>query len=243
MPNDIFHLHVPSRLDGRGLATLEAALLEAERGRPRVVVLEGDDGLFCQGMDLSVALGATARLHAAVYGFARCLQALSEAPRPTLAVVDGAALGGGLGLAAACDAVLATERSSFGLPELLFGLLPAMVLPVLLERVARQKLRRLAFAGSSVTAAEAQRLGLVDEVVATDKLPGATRRWVRALSRPDPSVVGAFKAHVSEVAHMNTRDALAHGASVTARRLELESVRAAVRQFVHAEDGHLPWLG
>src|SRR5438477_5999325 len=86
----------------------------------------------------------------------------------TLAVVDEQALGGGVGLAAVCDYVLATERATFGLPELLLGLVPATIFPILLERMPPQRARRLALLGHTQNAAQASASGLVDEVVASD---------------------------------------------------------------------------
>ena len=78
--------------------------------------------------------------------------------------MEGAARGGGVGLAAACDVVVASEDSSFALPELLFGLLPAVALPFLLDRISIQAIRLWALTGHSRSAAEAMADGLVDQI-------------------------------------------------------------------------------
>jgi enoyl-CoA hydratase/carnithine racemase len=238
--DNIRRIHVPARLDARSVVGLTAQLLEATREPPRVLVLHGEDGVFCEGMDLAAISANPPDASDAAYAFARCLEIVRGAASPTLAVVDGPALGGGLGLAAACDGVLASEVSIFGSPELLFGLLPAIVLPVLLERLSPQKLRLLALRGHSVTAPQALQLGLVDDVVAAGLLPSATRRWIRTLSRPDAAAVGAFKAYTAEVQSMRLEEALNRGASLTAERLQADSVRIAARTFALGEED-LAW--
>jgi enoyl-CoA hydratase/carnithine racemase len=221
-------------LDGASVAALHSAI-EAGIEHCRVLVLEGADGSFCGGLDLEhLADDRAATTSARAY--ARCLEALRFATCPTIAVVDGAALGGGLGLAAACDVVVATRRASFGLPELLFGLLPAIVLPVLLERTSAQRLRLLALRACTVDAEEARSLGLVDEIVPADKLAQATQRWARVLGRPEANAV----AHLKRFAISSLSQAFEHGAKVTAERLEDPAVLAAARKF---SDGEVaPWL-
>ncbi len=137
---------------------------EAAAAGNRVVVLsaEGDD--FCSGMDL----GSAAQDPGATDGslFWELLSRLRDAPLLTIAAIDGATSGGGVGLAAACDVVLATRRSTFALPEALWGLLPCCVLPFLRERVGSAVARRMMLTTAPLDAESALRVGLVDEVCA-----------------------------------------------------------------------------
>jgi enoyl-CoA hydratase/carnithine racemase len=211
-----------------------------------VLVLEGTDGVFCRGMSLA-GLGAAELDNEldnepsdAVRAFARCLEVLRLAAKPTIAVVDGEALGGGLGIAAACDVVLASSRARFGLPELLLGLLPAVVLPVLLERMSAQQARLLALRADSVPAERARELGIADEVVATDELPRTIRRWARALSRADSRGVARLKAYSAEIAPLELAAGLGRGAGLTAALLADAAVRETIRDF--AVGGMPPWL-
>src|SRR4051812_47004195 len=132
----------------------------------RVLTLEGTPGEFCRGMDITALdraeAGATAR---SIRAFADALSLLAHARKPAVAVGRGAALGGGLGIAAACDVVLASRSATFALPEGLFGLAPAVIAPVLLGRITSARLRRLALTAESIDAAEAKTIGLVDEVL------------------------------------------------------------------------------
>jgi len=227
----VTRIQVPPVLDSAAVHGLHAAIDAAGQ---RVLLLEGAEGVFCRGMDLA-GLADDADPAASARAFARCLEALRFSPCPTIALVDGAALGGGLGLAASCDVVLATPRATFGLPELLFGLLPAIVLPVVLERVSSQRLRLLALRGHAVTADQAHALGLVDEVIPPDGLAKASSRWARTLLRADPRAVALLKQDAAP----NLTAGLERGASLTAERLHDAAVLALARDFA---DGGAPWL-
>jgi enoyl-CoA hydratase/carnithine racemase len=244
----IARVAVPPVLNPETMAGLAASVAGALGApEPRVLVLEGTDGVFCRGLDLE-ALGATgaaewverAATETAV-AFAACLRAIRLAGRPTVAVVAGEAVGGGVGVAAACDVVVAGDRATFALPELLFGLAPAIILPLLLERMPAQKVRRLALQGQSCGAAEAQALGLVDVVSPVAELPATLRRLTRGLARAHPSAVATFKRDSAESIGLGLERGLGRGAEATAATLRDAEVRAGIRGFV--TEGQPPWAG
>jgi enoyl-CoA hydratase/carnithine racemase len=233
-PNPV-RVQVPAILDDTSIGALHTAVEAAADRSAGMLVLHGTSGTFCGGLDLE-RLADEPDVAAPVHTFARCIEALRLAPCATIALVDGPALGGGLGLAAACDVVVATPRAAFGLPELLFGLLPAIVLPVVLERVSAQRLRLVALRAQTLSAHEALQIGLADEVVNADDLPGAVRRWWRALTRADTSAVALLKRHA--VASLSA--GFERGAALTAERLQDAAVLATVRRFADGEVA--PWL-
>lgn len=203
------------------------------------VLLKGTDAVFCKGLDFRTAGGAESLdVHAAVRAFAQSLQRLKASPRPTVALVDGPAIGGGVGLAAACDVVIASARSTFALPELLFGLIPGIISPFLLDRMTPQRLTLWAMRGEAQTAAAALVDGLVDEVVEHDRLDAAAKRWFRRLGRLRPDTVAHLKSHV----HLAARDraeAFDQGIAAMDAALGDEKLVSALRAF--EEDGILPW--
>ena len=165
------------------LLALEAAFADA---LSTVVVVHGTVERFCGGMDLSAMVREDARVGLQL--FARVLHRLQEANKPTIAAVEGPAIGGGVGIAAACDVVVASSTATFALPEALFGLLPGAVLPVLLDRMRPQKARLLALLGRSHAADWAEINGLVDEVASPSDIEacgswscqGFWRAWHRS---------------------------------------------------------------
>jgi enoyl-CoA hydratase/carnithine racemase len=144
-----------------------------------------------------------------------------------------------VGLAAACDLVVATARSTFGLPEALFGLIPAITLPVLLERMTPQKARLITMTGGSYGAAEAQALGLVDVVTAAEALEATVRAHARSLARASPEAVGALKRFCADLMLPEGRAPLERGGELTRTLLRQEHVGQAIREFMAG--GRLPW--
>lgn len=229
---DVFDLVVPERLDAAASGALARQLDAAERAGARVVVVTGGDRVFCRGLDLEAGLAADAG--PAARGFAEVLARLRHLARPTLAVVRGVALGGGLGVAAACDVVLAADDARFGLPEALVGLVPAIIAPLLRERLTPQRLRRLALTGLSVDAAEAQALGLVDAVAPAALLDRERREWVKRLGRAAPAAVARLKA--PDEAPLSTLAArLRRGAETTAALLADPETRVSIAAHLAGE--------
>jgi enoyl-CoA hydratase/carnithine racemase len=239
-------IQVPALLGAATLGTLRDAVEGVVSDPTRsLVLLEGAPGVFCRGLDLGVLLepgkGRSVEEEAdlAFAEFAGCLWLLRRAGKPVMAVVDGEVLGGGIGLVAAADLVIATDRSTFGLPEVLFGLIPAAVLPFLFERVPPQKARLAALVGASYDAVAAHALGLVDVLTTADGLERTVDIQVRALLRASPRAVGALKRFTLEVASRETDAALRRGVDLSRSLLADERVREAIRGFLTG--GAVPW--
>ncbi|RLB51492.1 MAG: hypothetical protein DRI90_22905 [Deltaproteobacteria bacterium] len=226
-----------------GLEQLDIILsTAAEAASCRVIVLDGAPGCFCRGMDLQSASDlpeAERQVGSRLYAESLCR--LREARQLIVAAVDGDALAGGLGLVAAADLVIATERSIFGLPELMLGLLPAMVLPLLMERIGRHQARRLALGAVSIAAPRALSLGLVDELVEdAEQLERKLRSVLKSALRVQPDAVAELKRFTTEIAFMTLRDAVAAGKALTDERLSRPETLAAIDDFLSGEP--LPWL-
>ena len=135
----------------------------------RVVLIEGAGKNFSAGADLQWMKAATHYTHADnledAKELAHMLHLLHTLPQPTVALIDGAARGGGVGLIAACDMAIATERSSFALSEVKLGLTPATISPYVLKALGERIMRRYALTGEVFNADQAQRMGLVTSVV------------------------------------------------------------------------------
>jgi enoyl-CoA hydratase/carnithine racemase len=230
----VARIELPPSLDGVTVRQLRQSVQSAEDDpRLRLLLLSGTEQAFCQGLDadgLSLPEQAEA-LRPAIEDFAATLRTIRLGSKPAVALVDGPALGGGVGLAAACDVVVATERASFGLPESLFGLIPAMVLPLLLERMAPQKARLWALTAHRRGAQEALEAGLADEVVPSAMLGRAGKRWTKSLSRARPRAVRALAEFSIRAASLPLCEALAEGAVLTRTAISDPEVRRALRIF------------
>lgn len=231
-----------SAISAHGLQTLQSILQEAQQSRDcRVLLLEGEGGQFCEGMDLNLASSTPSDVQAGIHQYAQVVLAMREAPQTIVGLIDGVVRAGGVGLVAACDLVLATETSTFGLPEIHLGLLPAMVMPLLLERMPPQKARRWILTGQTLQATEALHLGLVDTVVAnTQQLDKQLRQDMRQLLRAKPQSVAQLKTMSLALPAMSLRDGVLAGADYTADCLNQPDILDGLRTFLAQEP--LPWF-
>ncbi|RSS80156.1 enoyl-CoA hydratase/isomerase family protein, partial [Streptomyces sp. WAC02707] len=162
-------LAAPDRGNTLRTTTIEAlhqALESAERdGRCRMVVLDAEGDFFCAGLDLTYEPvytdWATGGLDER---YALLVERLRDMSAVTVSVVNGRALGGGVGLACACDLVTAGSGASFRLSEVLLNIVPSLLLPVLARRVGEQHAFRLALLAEEIDAMRAHELGLADEI-------------------------------------------------------------------------------
>jgi len=213
-------------------ANLHSALTDPTS---HAVVMQGGAETFCRGLDIGRSCEESIR--PALETFAACLESIRLGNKPVVGLVQGAAAAGGVGLAAACDALLATTEATFTLTELLFGLTPAIIYPYLAQRLGPQKLRWMALSSQTLTAHDALHAGLVDFVCPADKAPIVLRSWVRRLQRVQPDAVALWKRMTAEPAALCPTQ----GVQKTLERLHDPGVRAALLDF--SETGRLPWRG
>lgn len=173
-----------------------AGAIEAD-GAVRAVVLTGAGASFCAGGDLD---WMRAQFDAPREGriaearrLATMLQALNTLGKPLIGRVNGAAYGGGVGMMAVCDAVVAAAPARFGLTETRLGLIPATVSPYVLARIGEGKARAIFFSGRRFDAEEARGLGLVNRVVAPEALDAAVEEEVAPYLAAAPAAVAAAK--------------------------------------------------
>ena len=170
----------------------------------RVIVLRSNGPVFCLGMDL-VSLQSrkdNKEVENALLYYVKACAAIFDSPKPVIALVQGDVKAGGVGLASACDIVLATEQASFELGEVLFGILPANVLPYVLGyRLSFQKARYLVLTSKKIGPQEALRIGLVDEVIPADKLEKEAKKLIKRLLRSSPNALAEAKSFTKEISH------------------------------------------
>ena len=177
---------------------LLGALAEVEQSSAQVLIVTAEGKAFCAGMDLEDLRALAAQTAEENLRHSRSIaalfRALYEFPKTTIAAVNGPAIAGGAGLATLCDFTLASTAASFGFTEVRIGFLPAIVSAFLLRQVGEKHARDLLLTGRIITADEAHRMGLVNEVVEAVHLEAGARRLAEQLLENSPASLRATKA-------------------------------------------------
>ncbi len=210
------------KVDARGVATVtlnraevnnayDAALIQglhdamdALGPQVRAVVLQGNGRHFQAGADLKWIRGVAAQSReeneTASRATALAVHRLNTLAVPTVALVQGGCFGGGTGIVAACDVVVAAENAMFSIAETRWGLTAAIILPQLADAIGARQVRRYALTGERFDAVEARRIGLVHEVVPAAELAAAGERVVAQLLQNAPEANAQTKAAALEFA-------------------------------------------
>lgn len=186
----------------------------------RMVVLTGSGKSFCAGADLNWMQEV---LHfnyeqnlVSSRKVSACFSSLYSFPRPTIAMVNGAAIGGGVGLVAACDISIAANGARFSLSEVTLGLVPACISPYVLRRIGEGRCRELFLSGERFDAYRAKELGLVNRVVEADILSAAVESMVARLLAGGPEAQRTVKELIAKVSEMDLEGAAEYTAEVIA---------------------------
>jgi methylglutaconyl-CoA hydratase len=187
------------------IAALTVWAESVEAGGPaRVAVLSGAGTVFCAGADLTWMSKMVAYTHDEnvrdARAMARMFEALDRLPIPLIGRIHGAALGGGAGLAAVCDIVVAAEDTAFAFTEVKLGILPAVISPFVLAKVGRSAARELFLTGARFSAARAREIGLVHAVGDQQEIDRVVAKYVNDLLTSAPGAAAAAKQLIAEVA-------------------------------------------
>jgi|SRR5580700_1788724 methylglutaconyl-CoA hydratase len=169
----------------------------------RAVVLAGEGKVFCGGADVnwmraSLDLSFDANVADAEL-MSDMFRAIDNCPKPVVARIQGAALGGGSGLAAVCDIAVAAEDAIFGFTEVKLGIIPATISPFVLAKIGASHARALFLTGERFDASQAKAIGLVHDVVPSAQLDAAVERRLAELHSAGPNAIAAAKLLVRRV--------------------------------------------
>ena len=224
-------------LDAALVAALKAALGAADADpEVRVVAVEGAGKDFCSGADLSalrkIAGASVMENLEDVDELAELFLLPRRMKKPVVALVRGRALAGGCGLATACDLVLAAESAQLGYPEVRIGFVPAMVMAILRRNVSEKRAFELIVRGAPVSAAEAERIGLVNRVFPDDAFAAETGAVLAELAERSPSAVQLSKRLLYHSDAMGFEAAVRAGADVNVVARMTEDMQAGVARFL-----------
>ncbi len=195
--------------DGALISALQKSLEQvAQNADVRVVKITANGPFFCAGGDLSWFKNASqfsqAENQADAALLAQLLRTLNDLPKPTLAVINGPAYGGGVGLVACCDIAIAVETATFALTEVKLGLVPATISPYMQRAMGARALRRYALSAEAFSAQEALRLGLIHSTCQEAELIHTSNDIIKALLQNGPIAMATTKQLLNDL--LFTRD-------------------------------------
>ena len=215
------------------IAELNHAVQSAIADGPiRVIVLAGRGKAFCAGGDLSWMRKAKEmspeEAVADSLKLAQLLQSLYQSPKPTVACVHGSAFAGGMGLVAACDVAIASSTTKFCLSEVKLGLIPAMISPYVIRAMGERAARRYFLTAEVFQAAEAYRIGLINELCSDEELDAQLGRILAHLLQGAPHALAHCKQLIRDVEGQAINSKLS---TMTANRI------ATIRASDEAQEG------
>ena len=207
----------------------------------RSVVLTEAGSSFCAGMDLGYLqnfsqLGHEENLEDA-RNLMKLLQLINGLKKPVIAMVNGSALGGGCGLAAACDFVFAAKTTAkLGAPEVRLGFLPAVILFYLIKRMGESRAREFVLRGDILDVESAKERGLVTEIVEDNLLKARVYEFAKNLAQStSPSSITLVKELFSRFNEMNVRDAMEYAANLNALARKTDDFKKGIESFLKKE--------
>jgi len=227
---------VHNAFDDALIAELTAELRRLDQlPEARIIVLAANGKSFSAGADLNwmrrmAKYSRDENLRDAM-GLANLMRTLDGVTKPTVARVQGAAFGGGVGLVACCDIAIASSEAVFSLSEVRLGLIPSVISPYVIAAIGEREARRYFLTAESFDAAQARRIGLVHEVVEAGALDDAVAKIVGQLLKGGPQAQASAKSLIADAGRRPMNDALA---AETARRIAAIRVESEGREGVNA---------
>ena len=215
---------------------LIAAMMDAAASGCRVLVLAGAGEAFCAGLDLAVLKAkqgkSAVEFRADAARVAKLFRTLYELPMPTIAAVHGAAIGGGAGLAMICDFTLAIPTARFGFTEVRIGFVPAVVSAFLALQIGDRRSRDLLLTGRIFDAAEAHRLGLVNEIVPPEQLTERVQSLAEVLKANSPKSLSGTKGLLAAQNKVWLDATIAEAVELSVQARETEDFHEGIAAFL-----------
>jgi enoyl-CoA hydratase/carnithine racemase len=217
------------------------AALEDARDDPAVrciVLTSTHEKVFSSGGNLAgfAAEMPLVHKHLAADRFPSVFRLLGELGKPSICAANGHVLAGALGLALACDLIVAREGARFGTPEINVGLFPFMIMALIYRNVGRKKTNELLMLGAQISADEAERIGIVNRVVAADDFEPAVQEWAETLARKSPVMMRLGKDAIFRQQDMAFADALDFLRSQLTIAFSTEDIQEGVKAFFEKRD-------
>lgn len=233
-------LNRPKRLNALSIESIKALVKNLERANEdpavRAVVITGEGTkAFCAGADIdsfyNESQGSISE-HAFREQLLSLFTTLMQLGKPTIARVNGYALGGGFGLAMACDLVVTTSSAQFGTPEVNIGLFPMMIMPVLQRNIGRKKLLEMMYTGDKLRGDEALALGMVNYAVSVDQLDQTVNELTRKITRKSQVIYKLGREAFYTMADQSQPEALEYLQDMLSKNLHTADAKEGLQAFL-----------
>jgi enoyl-CoA hydratase/carnithine racemase len=208
-----------------------------------VVLTSSHEKVFSSGANLGgfAAEVPLVHKHFGTDRFPRLFRLIGELGKPTICAANGHVLAGALGIALACDLIVAREGAEFGTPEINVGAFPFMIMALIYRNVPRKKTNEMLLLGERVSAEEAERIGIVNRVVAADEFDDAVREWAEKLASKSPVIMRLGKDAMFRQQDMAFLDALDFLRANLSLALSTEDIVEGVKAFFEKREPQ--WTG
>jgi len=215
----------------------EAFHLAGKMDDIRVIILKGEGKSFCAGADLNwmrdVSRYSYEQNYAESFRLSECFYSIYSSPKPTIAVVHGAAIGGANGLLAACDIAICDNDTVFSLSEVKIGIVPACISPYVIKRVGEYGARELMLTGRRINGQEAESYKLVNISLPADQVESYIDKMIQMLLRSGPAAITHCKNLIDKVVnHIDFNGALTYTAQMIAEIRASEEGQEGMSAFL-----------
>jgi len=214
----------------------ECLTLANEDPGVRVIILTHSGTVFCAGANLKERSSGTGAPDMGSIGFDKALSLIQTGPKPVVARITGAAMGGGVGLAAAADISIATENAKFGFTEVRLGVAPAVISVVCLPKMRRGEAMEAFLRGNRFTGKEAAELGIISHAVPENNIDEAVQEVIADLLRGGPMALAAAKKLVNEVPRMTQEEAFTWATEFSAELFASDEAAEGMSAFLERRD-------
>ena len=236
-----FTLNRPEKRNALSAEMIEAihgGLDEVEQNDAmRVMILAGEGSIFCSGMDLKGVLDDSTAMGVMLRGLGKALQRIRRLRVPTIARVQGGAIGGGCGLMVVCDFAFTHAQSRVGFPEVDLGICPAVVAPWLIKKIGAGKARAMLLAGGTITGTQGFEAGLATHLCDLDELTAAVNEFAANLARGGKKALATTKCWLNELDGSLDEDVLQKGADLSAEIIASDEALSRLRPLYDESNG------